>query len=140
MVILCKPEESTKMHEYLLSLAEEFWQSLGIHYRVVNICTGDLGVVASKKYDIEAWFPGQNKYREIVSCSTFKDYQSRRLNIKYREKEGMAPKGYIHTLNSTLFASTRCMIAIIENFQGKDGKVRIPKVLQSYMGNKEFLE
>ncbi len=140
MVILCKPEDSKKMHEYLLSIAEEFWQSLGIHYRVVNICTGDLGVVASKKYDIEAWFPGQNKYREIVSCSTFKDYQSRRLNIKYREKEGMAPKEFIHTLNSTLFASTRCMIAIIENFQSQNGKVRLPKVLQAYMGGKEFLE
>jgi seryl-tRNA synthetase len=140
MVVFSKPEESGKIHEELLKIAEEFWQSLGINYRVVNICTGDLGVCASKKYDIEAWFPGQNKYREVVSCSNFKDYQSRRLNIKLREKDGMPPKCLVHTLNSTLVTSTRCLIAIIENFQTKDGKVRIPKILQPYMGSKELLE
>lgn len=140
MVVNCLPEESAKMHELLLKTAEEFWQSLGIHYRVVNICTGDLGVVASKKYDIEAWFPGQEKYREVVSCSNLKDYQSRRLNIKYREQNGMPPKSLVHTLNSTLVTSTRSLIAIIENFQTKEGKVKIPKVLQYYMGGKEFLE
>jgi seryl-tRNA synthetase len=140
MVLFSKPQESAKMHEFLLKTAEEFWQSLGIHYHVVNICTGDLGVCASKKYDIEAWFPGQNKFREVVSCSNFKDYQSRRLNIKYREKAGMPPKELVHTLNSTLVTSTRCLIAIIENFQTKEGKVKIPKVLQPYMGGKEFLE
>ncbi|MFA5303656.1 MAG: serine--tRNA ligase [Candidatus Nanoarchaeia archaeon] len=140
MIVFSKPKESSKIHEELLKIAEEFWQSLGIHYRVVNICTGDLGVVASKKYDIEAWFPGQDKYREVVSCSNIKDYQSRRLNIKYREKEGMPPKGLVHTLNSTLVTSTRCLIAMIENFQTKEGKVLIPKMLQSYMNGKEFLE
>ncbi|MDD5499606.1 MAG: serine--tRNA ligase [Candidatus Nanoarchaeia archaeon] len=140
MVILCAPEKSKEMHEFLLKNAEEFWQSLGMHYRVVNICTGDLGIVASKKYDIEAWFPGQDKYREVVSCSNFKDYQSRRLNIKLREKEGMPPKNFLHTLNSTLVTNTRCLIAIIENFQTKEGKVLIPKALQPYMNCKKLLE
>ena len=140
MVVLCLPEKSKEMHELLLRNAEEFWQSLGIHYRVVNICTGDLGVVASKKYDLEAWFPGQDKYREIVSCSNLKDYQSRRLNIKYREKDGMPPKELVHTLNSTLVTNTRCLIAIIENFQTEEGEVAIPKVLQPYMNGKELLE
>jgi seryl-tRNA synthetase len=127
MVALCKPEESDKMFDTLLKIAEEFWQSLGVHYRVVNICTGDMGVTASKKYDIEAWFPGQDKYREVNSCSNIKTYQSRRANIKFREREGMAPKDYVHTLNNTLIAVPRGIIPILEQFQTKDGKVRIPK-------------
>jgi seryl-tRNA synthetase len=140
MVVLSKPEESAKMFDNLLKIAEEFWQSLGIHYRVVNICTGDLGVTASKKFDIEAWFPGQNRYREVNSCSNIKTYQSKRANIKYREEEGKAPKGYVHTLNNTLIAVPRGIIPMLEQFQTKEGKVLIPKILQSYMGGKEFLE
>ncbi len=134
MFIYSKPEDSWKLHEELIKTAEKFWQSLGIPYRVVNICTGDIGNVASKKYDIEAWLPGQNKYREVVSCSNVTDFQARRLNIKYREEEGKPPKGYVHMLNSTLVTNARGIIAIIENYQTKDGRVVVPKVLRKYIG------
>lgn len=133
MVVFCKPKNSEKIHKELLKIAEKFWQSLGIHYRVVNICTGDLGWAASKKYDLEAWMPGQKKYREIVSCSNIKDYQARRSNIKYREEEGKPPKGFVHTLNSTCVATVRALIAIMETYQQKDGHVKIPKPLVKYM-------
>ncbi|MBN1923663.1 MAG: serine--tRNA ligase [Nanoarchaeota archaeon] len=139
MMIYCKPEESKKMHEFLLKTAEELWQSLGIHYRVVNICTGDIGTVCTKKYDIEAWLPGQDNYREVGSCSNFLDYQARRLNIKYREEEGKPPKGYVHTLNNTGIVDVRGLIAIMENNQTKDGKVNVPKVLQPYMNGKRII-
>ena len=139
MVILCKPEDSPKIFKHLLKTAEEFWQSLGIHYRVVNICTGDMGVTAAKKYDIEAWFPGQDKYREVGSCSNIKTYQSRRANIKYREENGKPPKDYVHTLNNTLIAVPRGMIPMLEQFQTKEGKVKIPKVLQPYMNGKKII-
>lgn len=139
MVILSKPEESKKMHEYLIKTAEEFWKSLKIPYRVVNICTGDIGTVCTKKYDIEAWLPGQEKYREVVSCSNFLDYQARRLKIKYRAEEGKPPIDYVHTLNSTCVTDTRCLIAILENFQDKKGRVKIPKKLQPYMNGKEYI-
>ncbi len=134
MFIYSKPEESWKLHEELIKIAEKFWQSLELPYRVVNICTGDIGNVASKKYDIEVWLPGQNKYREVVSCSNVTDFQARRLNIKYREEEGKPPKGYVHMLNSTLVTSTRGIIAILENYQTKEGRVVIPKVLRKYIG------
>ena len=134
----CKPEQSEKIHQELLKNSEEFWQSLEISYRIVNICTGDMGMVASKKYDIEAWLPGQDKYREVVSCSNCTDYQSRRMNIHFIEKEGQAPINMVHTLNSTLIATNRAMIAILENFQQEDGSVKIPKVLQKYTGFKKI--
>lgn len=137
MFIFSHPEKSWEEHEFLLATAEEFYQSLGIPYRVVNICSGDLGWVASKKYDIEAWLPGQGKYREIVSCSNCTFYQATRLNVKYREKEGSKPKDYVHTLNSTLTAIQRTIIAIVENYQQEDGTVIIPEVLRPYMGGKE---
>lgn len=132
--VFCKPEDSWKIHEELLSNAEEIVQKLNIPYRVVNVCTGDIGTVAAKKYDIEAWMPAQSAYREIVSCSNCTDYQSRRLNIKFREKEGEAPKGFVHTLNSTALATGRTIVAILENYQHKDGSVAIPEVLKKYMG------
>lgn len=135
--VFCKPEESWKMHEELLKNAEDIIQKLGLPYRVVNVCTGDIGTVAAKKYDIEAWMPAQNAYREIVSCSNCTDYQARRLNIKYREKEGEAPKGFVHTLNSTALATGRTMVAIIENNQNKDGSVTVPDVLRKYIGGIE---
>jgi seryl-tRNA synthetase len=100
----------------------------------VNVCTGDIGTVAAKKYDVEAWMPAQDAYREIVSCSNCTDYQARRLNIKYREKEGEAPKGFVHTLNSTAIATGRTMVALIENYQQEDGSIVIPEVLRKYMG------
>jgi len=129
-IIFCKPEESWHYHEELMQNASEFFESLGLHFRIVNICTGDIGTVAAKKYDIEAWYPVQNAYREVVSCSNCTDYQARRLKIRFRTSEGNV---IAHTLNSTCVATSRALAAIIENFQNPDGTVNIPKVLQPYM-------
>ncbi len=128
--IFCKPEDSWKYHEEMINIASELFKELGFHFRVVNVCTGDIGTVAAKKYDIEVWMPVQEAYREVVSCSNCTDYQARRLGIRY--KEG-SEKGYVHTLNSTAIATTRAMVAIMENFQNEDGSVTIPKVLRKYM-------
>jgi len=138
--VFCKPEDSWQIHEELLKNAEDLTQKLGLPYRVVNVCTGDIGTVAAKKYDVEAWMPAQNGYREIISCSNCTDYQARRLNIKYREKEGEPPKGFVHTLNSTAIATGRTIVAILENYQHEDGSVTIPKVLRKYMGEAEKIE
>ncbi len=135
--VFCKPEDSWKIHEELIHNAEEIIQKLGVSYRVVNVCTGDIGTVAAKKYDIEAWMPAQNAYRELVSCSNCTDYQARRLNIKYREKEGEAPKGFVHTLNSTALATGRTIVAILENYQQEDGSITVPEALRKYMGGIE---
>ncbi len=135
--IFSKPEDSWKMHEELIANAEDIVQKLGLPYRVVNVCTGDIGTVAAKKYDVEAWMPAQNAYREIISCSNCTDYQARRLNIKYREKEGESPKGFVHTLNSTAIATGRTIVAILENYQQEDGSILIPKVLRRFMGEIE---
>jgi len=138
--IFCLPEQSWEMHEELLRNAEELVQKLGLPYRVVNVCTGDIGSFAAKKYDIEVWMPAQNRYREIISCSNCTDYQARRLNIRYREKEGAPPKGVVHTLNSTALATGRTIVAILENYQQEDGSVLIPEVLRPYMGGIERIE
>ena len=135
--IFCKPEDSSPLHEELLQNAELILQKLELPYRVVNVCTGDIGTVAAKKYDIEAWMPAQNGYREVVSCSNCTDYQARRLGIRYREKEGAAPKGFVHTLNSTAVATGRTIVAILENNQQADGTINIPSPLRKYMGNLE---
>jgi len=135
--VFCKPEDSWRIHEELIHNAEEIVQKLGLSYRVVNVCTGDIGTVAAKKYDIEAWMPAQNAYRELVSCSNCTDYQARRLNIKYREKEGEAPKGFVHTLNSTALATGRTIVAILENYQHEDGSITVPEALRKYMGGIE---
>lgn len=134
--IFSRPEDSWKHHEELLSNAEEFFQTLALPYRIVNVCTGDLGTVAAKKYDLEAWLPGQGKYRETVSCSNCTSYQAVRSKIRYREKPGEQTK-YLHTLNSTLVATERALVAIMENYQNTDGTINIPKVLQPYMGGQE---
>ena len=134
--IFSRPEDSWKLHEELLSNVEEFFQSLKIPYRIVNVCTGDLGTVAAKKYDLEAWLPGQGKYREMASCSNCTSYQAVRSKIRYREKPSQ-PTMYLHTLNSTLIATERAIVAILENNQNADGTVGIPKVLQSYMRGQE---
>lgn len=131
--VFSKPEDSWKEHEFMISNAEEFFKRLGIPYRVVLLCSGDMGKVAAKTYDLEAWFPGQGKYREVVSCSNCTDYQARRLNIKYRDKPHEEAK-FVHTLNSTLVATERALIAIMENYQQKDGSIAIPEALQPYMG------
>ena len=138
--IFCKPEDSTKLVEELLQNAEDLLQKLELPYRVVNVCTGDIGTVAAKKYDIEAWMPAQNGYREVVSCSNCTDYQARRLGIRYREKEGAPPKGFVHTLNSTAIATGRTIVAILENNQQQDGTINIPKALRKYMGNLEKID
>jgi len=135
--IFCKPDDSWKMHEELILNAEELVQKLSLPYRVANCCTGDIGTVAAKKYDIEAWMPAQNAYREIISCSNCTDYQTRRLNIKYREREGEPPKGFVHTLNSTAIATGRTIVAILEIYQQEDGSVIVPEVLRKYMGGIE---
>jgi len=131
--IFCKPEDSWKLHEELLKNGEELFQKLKLPYRIVNICTGDIGTVAAKKYDIEAWFPRENLYREVISCSNCTSYQATRLNIKYRKGE---EKEFVHTLNSTAIATGRAIRAIVENYQQKDGSIKIPTVLQKYMGKK----
>jgi seryl-tRNA synthetase len=134
--IFSRPEDSWKLHEGLLANVEEFFQSLKIPYRVVNVCTGDLGTVASKKYDLEAWLPGQGKYREMASCSNCTSYQSVRSRIRYREKTS-DPTKYPHTLNSTLVATERAIVAILENYQREDGTIGVPKILQPYMNGQE---
>jgi len=137
--IFCTPEQSWQLHEELIQNAENLVQKLELPYRIVNVCTGDIGTVAAKKYDIEAWMPAQNDYREIVSCSNCTDYQARRLNIRYREKEGAPTKGFTHTLNSTALATGRTIVAIFENNQQEDGTIIIPKVLRKYMDYKETI-
>ena len=128
----CLPENSWKEHEHLIAMAEKLFQGLKIPYRIVNVCTGDLGYVA-KKYDLEVWLPGQDKYREAVSASNCLDYQARRLNIRYLDDDGK--KKFVHTLNSTSLAIQRALIAIMENYQTKDGKIKIPDVLKKYIGD-----
>jgi len=135
--VFCLPEESWEWHEILQKNAEKLYQKLGLHYRVVNVCTGDLGIVAAKKYDIEVWM-ADGKFREAGSNSNCTDYQARRLNIRYREKEGTPVKGYVHTLNSTALATSRTMLAIIEQYQQKNGTVKIPRVLWKYCGFKRL--
>jgi seryl-tRNA synthetase len=137
--IFCLPEDSWHFHEELQRNSEELYQQLGLHYRVVNICTGDIGTVAAKKYDIEVWM-ADGKFREVGSNSNCTDYQARRLNIRFREKPGKPPAGFVHTLNNTALATSRTMIAILEQFQQKDGSVIIPKVLRPYMNGIEKLE
>ncbi len=134
MVIFSKPEDSKKEHELLLSIEEKLMKALGLPYQVINICTGDLGRPAAKKYDIETWLPSENKYRETHSTSNCTDFQSRRLNIRYRDKSGKI--NFAHTLNGTAFAIGRILIMIMENYQQKDGSIKVPKVLQKYCGFK----
>jgi len=134
--VYTRPEDSWKEHEKMLAVAEEFYQKLEIPHRVMLLSTGDMGKISAKTYDIEAWMAGQNSYREIVSCSNCLDYQARRLKIRFRDKTNEDTQ-YLHTLNSTLVATTRVLVSIMENFQTKDGHIRIPQVLQSYMGNQK---
>jgi len=134
--VFSRPEDSWDEHEKMLAVAEEFYQKLEIPHKVMLLSTGDMGKVSAKTYDIEAWMAGQNAYREIVSCSNCLDYQARRLKIRFRDKTNEDTQ-YLHTLNSTLVATTRVLVSIVENFQTKDGHIRIPHVLQKYMGNQK---
>ena len=137
--IFCHPDDSWKYHEELQKNSEDLYHGLGLHYQVVNVCTGDIGIIAAKKYDIEVWM-ADGTYREAGSNSNCTDYQARRLNIKYREKEGQSPVGFVHTLNNTAIATSRTLIAILEQNQQKDGTVIIPDVLRPLMGGIERLE
>jgi seryl-tRNA synthetase len=128
MYVFCAPEQSQQIHDEILSYEEEIAQELGLPYRVMNISVGDLGAPAAKKYDIEAWFPTQGKYREITSCSNTTDYQSRRLNIKFR-RDGKLE--FVHTLNGT-GATARALLSIMENFQDEGGKIAVPEVLRPF--------
>jgi seryl-tRNA synthetase len=128
MYVYCVPEQSAEFHERLLAYEEEIAQALGLPYRVMNIAVGDLGAPAAKKYDIEAWFPAQRRYREITSCSNTTDYQARRLNIRYRGDRGLE---FVHTLNGT-GATARALLSIMENFQDERGTVTVPEVLRRY--------
>ncbi|MCA9301747.1 serine--tRNA ligase [Candidatus Nomurabacteria bacterium] len=137
MFIYCKPEESMQMHDYLLEMEESIYQGLGISYRVLKQCTGDLGAMAARKYDIEAWMPGRKDYGEVTSTSNCTDYQARNLNIKYKLDTGGTE--YVHMLNGTAVATSRTIIAILENYQQADGSVLIPEVLKPYMNGLEVI-
>ncbi|MBU0667029.1 MAG: serine--tRNA ligase [Nanoarchaeota archaeon] len=134
--IFCNPKDSWKFHEELQKNAEDLYKALKIPYRVVNVCTGDIGIIAAKKYDTEMLM-ADGEYREVGSNSNCTDYQARRLNIRYRESEGKPVAGFVHTLNNTAIATSRTLIAIIENNQNKDRTINIPKVLQPYMQEKK---
>ena len=135
MYIFCLPEKSKEMHELILATEEEIWQELGIPYRVINIAAGDLGAPATKKYDIEYWSPIDQKYRELTSCSNCTDFQARNLNIRVRREDGSIE--VLHTLNGTAVSLARTMVAVMENYATKDGKLKVPEALKPYLNNKE---
>lgn len=132
MYAFCAPEQSKEIHEKLRGIEEEIWQEIGIPYHVINIAAGDLGAPAAKKYDIEYWSPVDQKYREITSCSNCTDFQARGLNIRVRRKDGTVE--VLHTLNGTAISLARTMVAVLENFAEEGGKLRVPEVLQPYLG------
>ncbi len=136
LVSITTPETSSAEHERLVGCAEEVLKRLGLHYRVVTLCTGDMGFGATKTYDIEVWLPGQNTYREISSCSVCGDFQARRMGARYRAADTKSPR-FVHTLNGSGLAVGRTLIAVIENYQNEDGSVTIPEVLRPYMGGLE---
>ncbi len=134
-IIICKPEESVHHHEELKKNVEDFFESLGLHFRTVVLCSGDIGKVSSKTYDVEVWMPVQDTYRELASCSNCTSYQSTRSNIRYQEGQ---ERKFVHTLNSTCVPTTRTLVAIVENFQNKKGEILIPKALHKYCGFKKI--
>src|SRR3989338_5401172 len=137
MFVYCRPEDSPKIHEDLLGYEEKLWQGLGIPYRVVEMCAGGLGGQAARKFDLEAWMPGRKDWGEVTSTSNTTDYQSRRLGIRYRDTDGKI--NFVHTLNGTAIATSRAIIEILENYQQEDGSVKIPEVLQKYMGGMKVI-
>ena len=137
MYVFCLPEQSKEIHKKLLEIEEEIWQGLNIPYHVINIAAGDLGAPAAKKYDLEYWSPVNQKYQELTSCSNCTDFQARAMNIRVRRKDGKIET--VHTLNGTAVSLARTLVAFLENYAEKDGKVKIPEVLQPYLGNKEEL-
>ena len=138
LVSITTPEQSKDEHERMLACAEEVLRRLGLHYRVVTLCTGDMGFAAQKTYDIEVWLPGQNAYREISSCSLCGDFQARRMNARYRTKDRAVR--YVHTLNGSGVAVGRALIAVMETYQQENGAIAVPDALQSYMGGLKTIE
>jgi seryl-tRNA synthetase len=136
--IFAAPDKSWELHEYIQQNSEKLYQTLGLHYRVVNVCTGDIGSIAAKKYDTEFWMT-DGQFREIGSNSNCTDYQARRLQIRYRKKTGQSPIGAVHTLNNTALATGRTMIAILEQYQQEDGSISLPPVLHPYMNGQTKL-
>ena len=136
-VIICKPEESEELHQELVDNAAMIFEGLEIPFRIVDICTGDIGTVAARKFDLEAWMPASQQWKEVVSASNCRTYQSVRLNMRYRTPEGTE---YPHTLNATAVATTRALASILENNQQTDGSVVIPKILRKWMGNQELIK
>jgi seryl-tRNA synthetase len=139
LVSITTPEESKNEHERMLSCAEEVLRRLGLHYRVVTLCAGDMGFAAQKTYDIEVWLPGQGMYREISSCSNCGDFQARRMDARFRGKENRNPR-FVHTLNGSGVAVGRALIAVMETYQQEGGAIAVPDVLQPYMGGKTMIE
>lgn len=137
MFIYCAPEESGNMHEHILEMEEKIYQGLGLPYRVLEMCSGDLGAMAAKKYDIEAWMPARGEFGEVTSTSNCTDYQARNLNVKFRRKDGQTE--YAHMLNGTAIATSRTPLAILENCQQVDGSVIIPEVLRKWMGKEKIV-
>src|ERR1700735_3429977 len=139
LVSITTPEQSKDEHERMLACAEEVLRRLGLHYRVITLCTGDMGFASQKTYDIEGWLPGQNMYREISSCSVCGDFQARRMNARYRTKEGRQVR-HVHTLNGSGVAVGRALIAVLENYQNADGSITVPDALLPYMGGMKKIE
>ncbi|MGE5534564.1 MAG: serine--tRNA ligase [Acidobacteriota bacterium] len=139
LVSITTPEQSKAEHERMLACAEEVLKRLDLHYRVVTLCTGDMGFASQKTYDIEVWLPGQNAYREISSCSICGDFQARRMNARYKGKDGKV-KGHVHTLNGSGVAVGRALIAVMETYQQADGSIEVPAALQPYMGGMKKIE
>jgi seryl-tRNA synthetase len=139
LVSITTPDKSKDEHERMLSCAEEILKKLDLHYRVVTLCTGDMGFAAQKTYDIEVWLPGQNAYREISSCSTCGEFQARRMNARYKGKDGKV-KGHVHTLNGSGVAVGRALIAVMETYQQQDGSIVVPEALKPYMGGMTKIE
>jgi seryl-tRNA synthetase len=138
LVSITTPEQSKDEHERMLACAEEVLRKLDLHYRVVTLCTGDMGFASQKTYDIEVWLPGQNMYREISSCSVCGDFQARRMNARYRPKGG-SPR-FVHTLNGSGVAVGRALIAVMETYQQENGSIAVPEALQSYVGGTKIIE
>lgn len=138
MFAYARPDDSRRIHEDVLRFEEELWQGLAIPYRVLEMCTGDLGAQAAQKFDLEAWMPGRDDWGEVTSTSNTTDYQARNLHVRYRKKGGHTES--VHMLNGTALASSRAIVAILENYQQEDGSVKIPKVLQQYMGGLKLIQ
>ncbi|HMK89581.1 MAG TPA: aminoacyl--tRNA ligase-related protein, partial [Methylocystis sp.] len=133
LVSITTPEQSLEEHERMTGCAERVLQLLELPYRKALLCTGDMGFASQKTYDLEVWLPGQGKYREISSCSVCGEFQARRMNARYRPKDGKGPR-FVHTLNGSGVAVGRALVAVMENFQEADGSITVPKALQPYMG------